>query len=131
MPIDKFGRHFQSHEEPQTFLVELQDVSTLGSTNLITLIAGNVNKKSEFIFLGGTAKDGEDFFKFPINGTISSVKTNNANIKVFINSKELDINKLTGINININDVLKVVSIGKHPREFGMYITVLTPLQSFK
>lgn len=107
MPIDKFGRHFHTHEDPQSFLAEVRDLAQIKSESVLTLLANRTDSKKYFILLGDQEISGKRVFKCPINGTIRNVRLSIKDVEIYINEKLIPTTSLIGFKLNYDDHISI------------------------
>lgn len=107
MPIDKFGRHLYSHDDPQTFLVEVEDISKLMCESTLSIAAIYTDSQGFFILQGSAIVDGNRIYSFPMNATIKHAKLDPEDATIYINSRLYKLNELLGLRIKRGDQLAI------------------------
>lgn len=133
MPIDKFGRHLYSHEDPQTFLAEVRDFSqTIRCETVLTLLGVKTEGNGYFVLLGDQDIAGIRVFICPVNGIIKDIRLSLKEVEIFINEKLISRDDLIGMNMKEGDKISIkwskINVAK---VMLLQLILLSPIQWIK
>lgn len=131
MPVDKFGRHLYSHEEPQIFLAEAGELSELKSVSVLPIIGIRTDSDGYFILSGDQVIAGKRVYLCPVTGTITDVRLSVKEVTIYINDKVITPTSLIGLNLRNGDHISIhwSTQNNQNRQQSLVLTivVLSPL----